>query len=241
LLVSGDAARDRRDWRRAIACYEAFLELRPERWPIRVQLGHAYKEAGDITAAEKAYRTAADVAPADADVFLQLARAYVAGRKLQAARAAYERSLELDPEGPALFELESFNREHPSEPSDDEGGGVRSPWRSLGDARAARDARTWSAAVPHYQAYLERERRSADVWEELAYVLERAERHHEALEAVRRALALKPGTLSAVSLEAGILRSLGRMEDSAEVWMEVWRRTGSAGPTDDYGQPLTPS
>ena len=242
LLVSGDAARDNRDWRRAIACYEAFLDVRPDRWPIRVQLGHAYKESGDIAAAETAYRMAADAAPGNADVFLQLARAYALGGKFQAARGAYESSLKLDPKGPALFELESFNQEHPilraHDGRDDRVSEVRSPWRSLGDARAARDARLWTAAVPLYQAFLGRERRFADVWEELAFVLERAERHHEALEAVRRALAFRPETLSMIRLEASILRSLGRVEDSAEAWMDVWRRTGSAGPTDDYGQPV---
>jgi len=241
LVRSGDAARDLKDWPRAIEHYEAFLALRPTRWRIRVQLGHAYKETGDISAAEAAYRSASEAAPDDADVFLQLARALALNGKFEAARKVYQKSRVLDPGGTATSELEALDRDHPSRRREDHHIGGKEGmalWRNLANARAARDQRRWSEAAALYRAYLDKEPRSAAVWEEFAGALEAAARHHEALEAIRKATFLNPTSLPGLALKATILRSLGRIDASAQLWMEVARRTGAAAATDEFGQPL---
>jgi tetratricopeptide (TPR) repeat protein len=215
LQRAGDTARDRRDWARAAASYEAHLAVRPARWQIRVQLGHAYKEMGDISAAEVAYLAASEAAPDDADVFLQLARAYVSGGKIKSARAAYRRSCALDPAGPAVFESEGFEREHPNDP-DEEGGagpGANNLWRGLSDARAARDMRNWDEAEQLYRFYLQGDAGAAEVWVELAQVLESADRHSDALDALRRARGLNPSIQ--FSLGGG---SLGGPDAAADLW-----------------------
>jgi tetratricopeptide (TPR) repeat protein len=240
----GDAARDRKDWCAAIARYEAYLALRPDRWPIRVQLGHAYKETGDFLAAEAAYRSAAEANPDDADIHLQFARALALSGKFEEARSAYQTSCDLEPDGPARGELENFDRQvsmcsamdlHP-----DVVGLRRYPdWRSLADARAARDQREWGVAAARYQSFLDTDAGSAMAWEELAGVLAAAERHADALEAAQKALGIGPPTLTALGLKAKMLRALGRVEASASVWHELAHVTGRVEPTDDFGQPLS--
>ncbi|MGX9965188.1 tetratricopeptide repeat protein [Roseomonas sp. F4] len=72
LIRAGNAARDRRDWARAAASYDAALALDPRRAPIRVQQGHALKEMGDPEAALLAYRAALALAPGNTDTALHL-------------------------------------------------------------------------------------------------------------------------------------------------------------------------
>ena len=69
---SGDAARDRGDWRSAARRYQASLALDDSRTDLWVQLGHALKETGDHAGAEAAYVAASQRAPNLADPHLQL-------------------------------------------------------------------------------------------------------------------------------------------------------------------------
>lgn len=93
----GDQARDRKAWREAAELYQLHLRLRPDDWPIWVQLGHARKEGGDLIGAEAAYRTAMAQAPGDADVRLHLGHLMKVTGRTNEAIDLFERSFELEP------------------------------------------------------------------------------------------------------------------------------------------------
>jgi glycosyltransferase involved in cell wall biosynthesis len=103
LLAAADARRDAGDWAGAAALYAAYLELRPQDWPIWIQHGHCVKEAGDPAGALGCYRRAEAGLPDDPDLQLQIGHALKLAGDLAAARAAYARSLELDPTGDAAW------------------------------------------------------------------------------------------------------------------------------------------
>src|SRR5262245_2608698 len=48
LVRAGRAASDRKDWPEAIRLYQQVVETKPSLHRIHVQLGHAYKESGDL-------------------------------------------------------------------------------------------------------------------------------------------------------------------------------------------------
>jgi GT2 family glycosyltransferase len=106
LAGEADRARDARDWAKAAELYHDSLDLDPRRADLCVQMGHALKEAGQLTKAEAAYRQAAEAMPDDADVRLQLGHALkLLGRTEDAVRA-YSDALRLDPDlAPAREEL----------------------------------------------------------------------------------------------------------------------------------------
>src|SRR5690348_15457391 len=96
-VAAGDAARDRRDWRRAARHYRAALAQRPDLAPIWVQLGHALKEEGDLAGAEAAYRRALALDDAEADTHLQLGHLLKMRRRRMPAITAYATAVRLDP------------------------------------------------------------------------------------------------------------------------------------------------
>ncbi len=81
VLVSGrchrsirraDAARDRRDWKRAAEFYNQALNIEPRLAHIATQLGHALKEDGRLAGAERVYMEAYNLDPDSRDVAMQL-------------------------------------------------------------------------------------------------------------------------------------------------------------------------
>jgi hypothetical protein len=81
-----------------VRIYSALVRKWPLRANIWVQYGHALKESGDYSAAERAYRQAVEIDPKVADTHLQLGHLLkLMGRHNDAARS-YLRSTELDPE-----------------------------------------------------------------------------------------------------------------------------------------------
>jgi len=97
-LRQANELRDQRLWDAAIAAYRAYLNLRPEDWRARIQLGHCLKEQGDPAAALLAYREAEAAAPDEADIHLQIGHALKLLGETEAAWRSYARALELDPE-----------------------------------------------------------------------------------------------------------------------------------------------
>jgi len=69
----GDQCRDARDWLGASAAYTRHLEQNDDDQPIWVQLGHAYKEQGQLEKAAQAYQKAVDLNTADIDAHTHLA------------------------------------------------------------------------------------------------------------------------------------------------------------------------
>lgn len=97
----GDAARDRRDWRRAARQYQLHLQAEPRDFDIWVQCGHAEKESGDLVAAERCYRIAEALRRDDADLQLQLGHLHKLIGRFHEAAHCYARALELDPQSAA--------------------------------------------------------------------------------------------------------------------------------------------
>jgi Flp pilus assembly protein TadD len=205
------------------------MALEPEDWPLRVQLGHAYKETGDLSAAEQAYRTAVARAPDDADVQLQLGHLLKLTGRFEEARGAYQRSDDLAPGGAAAGELAALARVTPQDTG--KADGHKSPptrepdpapaaitaddrlalWRALVDAQAARDMKDWDKAASLYTMYLARNADAWPIWCEMAFVLERSGRLPDADEALRKAQALNAGSATIRRQRADILRRLGRL------------------------------
>lgn len=98
LAEEADRARDGRNWAAAARLYRDSLALDPARPSLRVQMGHALKESGQLAEAEAAYRQASEEMPEDADVRLQLGHALKLLGQDEAARQAYSDALAIDPE-----------------------------------------------------------------------------------------------------------------------------------------------
>ncbi|WP_417232963.1 FkbM family methyltransferase [Brevundimonas sp.] len=94
---SGDAARDRGNWRTAVRRYQSSLSLDDSRTDLWVQLGHALKETGDRHGAEAAYVAASQRAPDAADPHLQLGHLFKLTQRWAEAADAFGRVLRSDP------------------------------------------------------------------------------------------------------------------------------------------------
>lgn len=107
----GDAARDARNWRAAIEAYEAHLATDASDTAIWIQLGHAYKEEGELDHALEAYLRAEALDGRDADLLLNLGHLHKLRGELDLALADYDRSATLQPAlfgGAAMVEREKI-------------------------------------------------------------------------------------------------------------------------------------
>lgn len=113
LRDKGDAARDVRNWQAAIGLYTRYLERVPEDAAIWVQLGHAQKESGDPSLAERSYRQALSIEPGNPDTYVQLGHVMKLIGNIGEAVAHYRKALELDTDFPAaLQELVNHDADH---------------------------------------------------------------------------------------------------------------------------------
>lgn len=96
--AAGDAARDRQDWNEAVQQYALALVLAPDNSPIRIQMGHAFKEAGRWLEAEATYRIACFDRPTDSELRLHLGHVLKMQGRRDEAIEAYVEALRLDPE-----------------------------------------------------------------------------------------------------------------------------------------------
>jgi len=97
LLAQADEKRAARDWAGAAELYAAFVEQRPDAWPIMVQQGHCLKESGQPVEALGRYLAAEAFAPEDADLQLQIGHAHKLLGEWHKAALAYARAVALDP------------------------------------------------------------------------------------------------------------------------------------------------
>jgi glycosyltransferase involved in cell wall biosynthesis len=88
----GNQCRDARDWRGAVNAYTRHLAFNNADQPIWVQLGHAWKEQGQLEEAAQAYQTAVDLDIDDADANTHLADILRRLDRGEEALAAYERA-----------------------------------------------------------------------------------------------------------------------------------------------------
>lgn len=87
----GNQCRDARDWPGAVAAYTQHLVENNADQPIWVQLGHAWKEQGQLEEALKAYQGAVDLDIDDADANSHLADILLRLGRDEEALAAYQR------------------------------------------------------------------------------------------------------------------------------------------------------
>jgi glycosyltransferase involved in cell wall biosynthesis len=96
-VFEADTHRDSKRWEEAVASYRTALRIQPSNAGIFVQLGHALKESGKITAAYDAYRRALSLTPSDADLHLQVGHLFKLAGLVNQAFAYYEMAWQLDP------------------------------------------------------------------------------------------------------------------------------------------------
>ncbi|MEA2767737.1 MAG: hypothetical protein QOD93_699 [Acetobacteraceae bacterium] len=211
LRGAADDARDRRDWDAAAGFYQRYLSYRPRDAALWVQLGHAEKERGAMTAARTAYRQACALAPRDADPHLQLGHLLREMKEHTAAQEAYETAMRLD---------SAIGNQ-----------ALADNLRALGDL--ARDRLDWPEAATMYHRYLQQRPDDAAIWVQHGH----AEKERGALAAARaayeRAIALTP-TDPDVFLQLGhVLKLLGETAAAIHAY-EAAQRLNPA--LDDAGR-----
>ncbi len=207
-LQRADAARDARDWAAAGQSYAAYLTVKPDDWGVRVQLGHALKEAGNLPGAEAAYRDAAASAPEDADVLLHLGHLLKTMGRQSEAEVVFRRCAELLERTPHTPRADEMRRA-----VDD---ATRPSFRMLGDA--ARDARNWLEASRHYRAHLEAEAADGAIWVQLGNVSKEARQFGPAEAAYRHAMLLNPAQPEACLQLGHLLKLLDRLDEAREAF-----------------------
>lgn len=107
LRIAGDAARERRHWRKAAEAYASYLNLRPRDFHIWVQLGHMHKEAGAFDFADAAYARAMWLRPDNDDLLLSLGHLRKLENKQEEAAGFFTRAARSSGNAEALRELRS--------------------------------------------------------------------------------------------------------------------------------------
>ena len=103
--AAGDRARNRGDWAEAVTNYKAHLARKPGDFEIWVQLGHALKESGRLSAALVAYGEALGLNENDADLLLNMGHLHKVMGLPEDAISYYRRSAERDGNADAISEL----------------------------------------------------------------------------------------------------------------------------------------
>ena len=98
----GNQCRDAQDWAGAVNAYTQHLAENNADQPIWVQLGHAWKEQGQLEEASRAYQMAVDLDVDDADANIHLADILRRLGRGEEALAAYERVNALAPNTEAV-------------------------------------------------------------------------------------------------------------------------------------------
>jgi len=200
-----DAARDRGEWRLAVANYRAYLALRPRDHDRRIQYGHALKESGKLTEAKAAYLRALEAKRGSADLNLQLGHLHKLMSDFTVARRYYERARQLEPSShDALRELESLPPPVSAAPSDD--------LSAVETADAARDRGEWAAAAESYTLHLEAHPQDGPIWEQLGHALREQGDLSGALEAYQHAMEVQAETIGPRRHFAHVAKALGLHE-----------------------------
>lgn len=148
-------------------------------------LGRLERSAGNLPAAGKAYDRALQFAPGDGELWVDIGRLrYAGGEQLQAVDAA-DRALALAPAHPRALEFRG---------------------------QLIRDQYGLAAALPWFEAGLERQPDDLALLGEYAATLGELGRAKDMLKATRRMLALDPGNARALYLQAVLAARAGRMD-----------------------------
>ncbi len=232
LQASGDAARDRRDWADAARCYGAYLDTRPDSFPIRVQYGHALKELGDRAGAGAAYARALKLNPADADLHLQIGHLHKLMGRRDEAITAYRQSWRIDANSLARHELRNLGVDTgpagapaaasvPLRSSGRPGRGKNGHHLAAGDA--ARDVRDWPAAAGHYRAFLDARPDHFAIWVQYGHALKETGDRIGARAAYLRAISINPADADAQLQLGHVLKVMGERAQAEAAYAEALR------------------
>jgi glycosyltransferase involved in cell wall biosynthesis/cytochrome c-type biogenesis protein CcmH/NrfG len=247
----GDKARRQYDWVGAATHYRAHLRLRPQKFAIWVQLGHALKESRRFDEALGAYGEALRLEPRNADLLLSLGHLHALMGHRQTAVSFYRRSVAEDPRSPAQKELDRTpslgfalpgeaiaTPEDPSDPipswfarlSDVDG---RRAQRRGDEARGRRD---WVGAAKQYRLHLQARPDHFPIWVQLGHALKESGRFDRALGAYGQALSLEP-------LDADLLVNMGHIHQRmghGETASRFYRRGAELGAKSGESPGLPP-
>ena len=107
----GNQCRDARDWPGAANAYSQHLVCNSADQPIWVQLGHAWKEQGQLEEAAKAYQSAVDLDVDDVDANMHLADILRRLDRGEEALEAYERINNIAPNAEAMINIRLLRRD----------------------------------------------------------------------------------------------------------------------------------
>ncbi len=116
ILARADKARDQGEWSEAADLFSQFLELKPDRADIWIQLGNMEKEHGRLSQARAAYEKALELEPRNADAHLMLGHFYKVAGDFEKSEDSYRQAFLIDNSmGNAYRELRALGGQAPSE------------------------------------------------------------------------------------------------------------------------------
>ncbi|MGA1810452.1 glycosyltransferase [Sphingobium sp. WW5] len=120
----GNQCRDAQDWPGAVSAYTQHLEANGADQPIWVQLGHAWKEQGQLEEASKAYQMAVDLDVDDQDANIHLADLLRRLGRFEEALAAYQRVNNIAPNVEAIRNIRLLRQDSKATAAEEMGGGT---------------------------------------------------------------------------------------------------------------------
>jgi tetratricopeptide (TPR) repeat protein len=227
-VAEARAAARGRQFERASALYAAFLERAPGHPRLWIQYGHALKELGRRSEAERAYRTAIGLAPHSVDGYRQLGH-LLRPQDLNAAKREFLRGLAVEPTaqdldgeiralggaGPADEVLAVLAVERATKLERRGSHGLASLlWAHVERARARKAARSrrWDAAIRSYSAALRAMPSLGAEHVQLGHALKESGALDQAVVAYRRAVAWDPHVAEAHRQLGFALKAVGEHE-----------------------------
>jgi tetratricopeptide (TPR) repeat protein len=227
-VAEARAAARSRQFERASALYAAFLERSPGHPRLWIQYGHALKELGRRSEAERAYRTAIALAPHGVEGYRQLGH-LLRSHDLTAAKREFVQGLAVEPTARDLDgEIRGLGG---AEPVDEvlavlavgratklerrgSHGLASLLWAHFQRARGRRAARSrrWDAAIRSYNAVLAAMPSLAAEHVQLGHALKESGALDQAVVAYRRAVAWDPHAAEAHRQLGFALKAVGERE-----------------------------
>ncbi|WP_082540063.1 glycosyltransferase [Bosea sp. Leaf344] len=194
-IDQGNMARDQREWQSAIDSYAEAVRCAPHRADILVQLGHAYKEFGDIAASRASYQRAVSLGDPchSPDASLHLGNLEGAAGNRAVAKCILEELLHQTAESAQELRYAVH----------------------VGLGGLAAVDKLWSAARVHYESALQLDPSHADIWIQLGHCLKELDIKDKAELCYRAGAALENSVDAWLQL-GRLKKSEGRSSEAAE-------------------------
>lgn len=186
-FIEGDIQRDAHNWSAAAQAYRNGLSIRPDNFPIWVQLGNVLKEGGKLDDAEQAYRQGLEINPRDPDLNVQLGHLYNRRGDTAKTQEYYSAAIELG----SMDEHARYQEPQPDACMEQDAAG-RAAAELFMAADALRNEHSWANAAAAYAEGLELDPSAFGIWVQLGNMLKEAKRPLEAEAAYNEAFRLSP-------------------------------------------------